>query len=130
MYDQVKQPELIRGLKAWKNPKNQFQVVMLHYTADESKDPSRKGREWFENEKRGTPKAVWLKEYEIDFTTKSGKLIFGPDFCDFDPNIHFIDSFEFEEPVEYLISLDFGLMRIKKEQVSAPTISRSWPVSL
>jgi len=108
MYEDVKQKELITGIKTWKNPKNQFQVVMLHYTADKEKDPKREGREWYENEKRGTPKATWLKEYEIDFTTKSGKLIFGPDFCDFNPNIHFIKSFEFEEPVEYLISVDFG----------------------
>lgn len=108
MYEDIQKPEIIKGLKYWKNAGNQFSVAMLHYTADPSKDPERKGKEWYENEKKGTPKATWLKEYEIDFSTKSGKLIFGSDFCDFDPKIHFINSFELPEPYELLISLDFG----------------------
>ena len=81
---------------------------MLHYTSDPDKDPGRNGKKWYENERKGTPKADWLKEMEIDFTTKSGKLVFGPEFCDFDPKINFIDSFEIQEPYEQLISLDFG----------------------
>lgn len=108
MYEDIKKDELIRGIKYWKNPKNQFSVLMLHYTADPDKDPSRNGKEWYENERKGTPKATWKKEYEIDFETKSGKLIFGPEFCDFDPNVHLISSFELPEPYELLISLDFG----------------------
>ena len=108
MYKDIEKPELIKGLKYWKNPGNQFSVAMLHYTADPDKDPEREGVEWYENEKKGTLKAVWLKEYEIDFSTKSGKLIFGPEFCDFDPKVHFINSFELPEPYELLLSLDFG----------------------
>ena len=108
MYKDVEKPELIKGLKVWKNPGNQFTVAMLHYTADSEKDPEREGKDWYENERKGTLKAVWLKEYEIDFSTKSGKLIFGPEFCDFDPKVHFINSFELEEPYELLLSLDFG----------------------
>jgi hypothetical protein len=108
MYTDIEKPELIKGLKYWKNPNNQFAVAMLHYTADPDKDPERDGKEWYENERKGTPKATWLKEYEIDFSTKSGKLIFGPEFCDFDPKIHFINSFELPEPYELLMSLDFG----------------------
>lgn len=108
MYKDVPKPELIKGLKFWKNPGNQFAVAMLHYSADPDKDPDRNGAEWYENERKGTLKSTWLKEYEIDFTTKSGKLIFGPEFCDFDPKIHFINSFELPEPYELLLSLDFG----------------------
>ena len=108
MYKDIDKPEIIPGLKVWKNPKNKFLVTMLHYTADEEKDPDRKGKEWYDREKMGALKVVWNKEYEIDFTTKSGKLIFGPDFCDFDPKVHFIDSFELQEPYELLVSLDFG----------------------
>jgi hypothetical protein len=107
-YIDVKQPEVIKGLKLWKNPKNRFTVAMLHYSADPEKDPDREGKEWHDNEKLGTLKATWMKEYEIDFTTKSGKLIFGSEFCDFDPTIHFINSFEIPEPYELLLSLDFG----------------------
>lgn len=98
----------MRGIKFWINEKNKFAVAMLHYTADPEKDPERDGKEWYENERMGTPKATWLKEYEIDFTTKAGKLVYGPEFCDFDPKIHFLNSFSLPEPVEYLISLDFG----------------------
>lgn len=108
MYNEIDKPELIKGIKFWKNLKNKFNVFMLHYSSDPDKDPDRNGKEWFENEKAGTLKATWLKEYEIDFATKSGKLIFGPDYCDFDPKVHFINSFEFPNPIEQLISLDFG----------------------
>ena len=109
MYSDVKLgQEIIKGLKYWKNAKNKFNVVMLHYRSDPLKDPKRQGKEWYEKEKQGTLKIDWLKEYEIDFLTKSGKLIFGSEFCDFDPKVHFINSFELPEPYELLMSLDFG----------------------
>ena len=108
MYDDIQKPEVIRGLKYWKNPKNNFNVLMLHYRSDPNKDPEREGKEWYENERKGALKHLWKKEMEIDFTTKSGKLIYGSEYCDFDSKIHFIDSFEYETPVEQLISLDFG----------------------
>lgn len=108
MYQDTKMPETIKGLKIWKNKGNQFTVAMLHYTADPNKDPERQGKEWYEKEKLGVLKATWLKEYEIDFSTKSGKLIFGSEFCDFNQSIHFINSFELPEPYELLLSLDFG----------------------
>ena len=108
MYQDINRPETIKGLKIWKNEKNKFNIIMLHYSADPSKDPDRQGKEWYDNERNGTPLASWNKEYEIDFTTKSGKLVYGKEFCDFDVNIHLINSFEFQEPVEQLIALDFG----------------------
>lgn len=107
-YKDVNKPEKIKGLKYWNNKENRFAVAMLHYSADPEKDPDREGMDWVENEKRGTPKYTWEKEYEIDFRTKSGKLIFGPEFCDFDPKVHFINSFELPEPLELILSLDFG----------------------
>ncbi len=105
-YKQLQHKEKIRGIKFWRNPNNKFSVLALHYTADPEKDPERDGLEWYKKEKEGTPKSVWDKEYEIDFSTKSGKLVFGPDYCDFNPGHHFIDSFNVSG--EYLISLDFG----------------------
>lgn len=108
MYQDFPYPEKIPGVKVWKNPNNKFNVVAVHYTSDPDKDPNRQGEKWYKDEKEQTLKSVWLKEYEIDFTTKSGKLIFGNDFCDFDSRIHFINSFEHGEPYERLISLDFG----------------------
>jgi len=108
MYADVPQPELIRGVKYWKNPKNKFNIFMLHYTADPDKDPERNGKEWYENERAGTPLADWNKEYEIDFSSRAGKLIFSSEFCDFNPNIHFVKSFEFDGSTEFIMSLDFG----------------------
>ena len=107
-YENFKYKETILGVKEWRNPKNKFYVFMPHYSSDPMKDPNREGKEWYEAERRGFPKALWDKEYEIDFTTKSGKLIFGKEYCDFDENIHFVDSFDIKEPTENLISLDFG----------------------
>jgi hypothetical protein len=107
MYSDIDKPEIIRGVKFWQNPGNKFHVCMLHYTSDESKDPERDGLEWYEKEKEGAPKAVWEKEYEIDFMTKAGKLVYGPEYCDFDPNVHLINSYELGD-VELFIGMDFG----------------------
>lgn len=107
MYADVDKPEIIKGIKFWQNPGNKFHVLMLHYTADPEKDPDRKGKEWYEKEREGAPKSVWNKEYEIDFATKAGKLVYGPEYCDFDPGIHMINSFELGD-VELFMAVDFG----------------------
>jgi len=107
MYSDIQEPEEIKGIKFWKNPGNKFHVLMLHYTADPKKDPERAGAKWFEKEKEGAPKSVWNKEYEIDFTTKAGQLVYGPEFCDFSPAIHTINSFELGD-AELFMALDFG----------------------
>lgn len=108
MYKDVDVEEAIPGIKFWRNKNNKFHVLMLHHSADPDKsDRTEKGREWIEKEKTGTPKAVWDKEYQIDFSTKSGDLVFGPKYCDFDPKVHLINSFELGD-VELVMSLDFG----------------------
>lgn len=107
MYNDILKPEVIRGVKMWKN-KNGFVTFMLHYTADPDKDPDRDGLTWFKKEREGALKALWKKEYEIDFSTKSGKLIYGKEYCDFEPQIHLIESFELPEPYELILGLDFG----------------------
>jgi len=105
-YKSIQQPEIIPWIKSWTNPKNQFRVLMIHYTADPNKDPNRDGLEWYTAEKKWMPKEKWNKEYEIDFSSKSGQLVFGSEYCDFDPAIHFIDSKQIDW--ELLFSLDFG----------------------
>ena len=106
MYKDVNREEIIKWVKYWVNEKNNFPVLMIHYTADPEKDPDRDWEEWFKEERKSKPLHKWNKEYEIDFTTKSGQLIFGNQFCDFDPSIHFVESF----PVQWelLFTLDFG----------------------
>lgn len=107
MFKKVDKPEIKTGIKFWQNPNNKFQILMLHYSADPNKNPNKNGKKWYDAEKEGTPKIVWNKEYEIDFATKSGKLIYGSEFCDFSPDIHLINSFELDK-VELIMSLDFG----------------------
>lgn len=114
MYSEIDKPELIRGMKFWVNPGNKFPILMLHHTADPDKDPmTEKGAEWVRKEKEGTSKLQWEKEYEISFTSKSGKLVYGPDFCDYNPNLgysnpHWVDPYEWDEPCELMIGVDFG----------------------
>ncbi len=107
MYRDIDKDEEIKGVKFWQNKGNKFHVLMLHYTADPEKDPERDGAEWFAKEKEGAPKAVWEKEYEIDFMTKAGKLVYGPEYCDFDQNVHLINSFELGD-IELFMGVDFG----------------------
>lgn len=114
MYKDIQKPEIIKGMKFWVNPNNKFPVLMLHYSADPMKDPDTAvGAEWYDRERAGTSLAQWNKEYEIDFASKSGKLVYGPDFCDYDPalgydNPHWVDPYEWSEPCELLLALDFG----------------------
>jgi hypothetical protein len=108
IYSDIDKPEAIKGLKIWRNPSNKFNVAMLHYSADPDKDPQRLGADWYTHEREGVPLADWNKEYEIDFSSRAGKLVFGKDFCDFDPAIHYINSFELDGGYELLLALDFG----------------------
>jgi hypothetical protein len=114
MYSEINKPEIIKGMKFWRNPNNKFPVLMLHYSADPDKDPdTEKGKVWYEKEREGTSKMQWEKEYEISFTSKSGKLVYGPDFCDYDPNRDYanpqwVEPFDWDEPCELMMSLDFG----------------------
>jgi len=72
-----RQGEMIRpmpGIRAWRNAGNQFLVVEVHYTAD----PARRG-DW---RLKAAPKYGglrswrWRKEQEIDWTARSGRLVF------------------------------------------------------
>ena len=79
--------------------------MALNYIADPEKDPERNGKEWYEQERSITPKAKWEKEYEWDFSTKSWKLIYWPEYCDFNPWHHFIDKFNVRW--ELILAADF-----------------------
>ena len=105
-YSQIPEKEIIKWVKSWKNPWNNFQILALHYSADPSKDPDRDGKEWYDKERVWVPKEKWNKEYELDFESKAWQLIFSSNYCDFNPWTHFIDSFDVKW--ELLLSLDFG----------------------
>lgn len=86
--------EMIRpfqGIRSWRNAGNGFLVVEIHYTAD----PNRRG-DWKAKAapKYGGPKSWrWRKEQEIDWTAKSGHLI----FLNWDDGVH-IPHLAFDPP--------------------------------
>lgn len=69
-----------RGITEWRNPRNGFYVVRLHYTAD----PSKRGADWKKKTSEGLSLRAWQREYEISWTSPEGE----PVVPEFDANIH------------------------------------------
>lgn len=91
------------GFKVWRNPKNGFVVISLHYTAD----PNKRDPLWKEETKRGMPEMDWQREYELSWQTHAGKPVYGSDFNE-SIHVHIRDR----EPVMGLPIIrgwDFGL---------------------
>lgn len=130
---EVKRP--LEGVEVWKNPKNKFVVVDLHYTAD----PSKRGDAWKEGVRDSMPIRDFLMEYERSWQTFEGK----PVYQDFNRTLHVSPSRIKPEPfVPLLLGWDFGLtpaclltqlvgrrLKILKEFVEdAGSISKLGPV--
>lgn len=81
--------KLIRpGVATWRNPSNNFAIFALHYTADPDKaDPS-----WREQAAKGYPERDWLQEFEMDFSSWSGR----PVYASFKRDVHVA-----QEPIEW-----------------------------
>lgn len=96
----VKRP--LEGIEVWKNPRNRFVIVDLHYTAD----PRKRGAEWREAVKNSLPARDFAMEYEKSWQTFDGKPVYG----DFSGKLHVADSGVSVEPgVPLLLGWDFGL---------------------
>lgn len=67
---------IIRGIRDWKNPGNNFCVVKLHYSAD----PLKSGVEWLQSAKRGMSTNAWEREMEVNFSEGIGQGVFAKDF--------------------------------------------------
>lgn len=92
----------IEGVEVWKNPKNKFCVVDLHYTAN----PAKRGNEWREAVRSSMPRRDFEMEYEKSWQTFEGK----PVYADFNRNIHVSVAPVRPEPgIPLLIGWDFGL---------------------
>jgi hypothetical protein len=92
----------MKGVETWQNPKNGFQVIDLHYTAD----PEKQSTEWREAIMNGMPRRKFLMEYEKNWETFEGK----PVYEDFQKGIHSVASVL--KPISGLpliIGVDFGL---------------------
>lgn len=70
----------MEGVEVWKNPRNEFFVIDLHYTAN----PAKRGDEFREGLKRNLPIRKYRMEYEKSWETFDGK----PVYEDFNERIH------------------------------------------
>lgn len=70
----------MEGIEVWKNPKNEFTVIDLHYTAN----PAKRGEEFRESLRRTLPIRKYRMEYEKSWETFEGK----PVYEDFNERIH------------------------------------------
>lgn len=92
----------LEGVEIWKNPKNKFVVVDLHYTAD----PRKRGDVWRETVRNSMPVRDFLMEYERSWQTFEGK----PVYQDFNKSLHVSLSCVKPEPgIPLLFGWDFGL---------------------
>lgn len=76
----VKTKSPIEGVTTWINPKNQFCIIDLHYTAN----PAKRGEEFREGLKATLPIRRYRMEYEKSWETFDGK----PVYEDFNERIH------------------------------------------
>ncbi len=115
VFDQLDAPDLtfresppvpskrpLEGVEVWKNPKNSFVVVDLHYTAD----PKKRGEAWRLAVKESMPQRDFLMEYERSWNTFEGK----PVYADYSRAIHLRQGKMLADPGQPLIlGVDFGL---------------------
>lgn len=97
-------PEFVKpaeGIRLWQNPKNNFMVFELHYTAD----PGKRTDEYRETIKNSLPLVEYLREYELHWDTFQGMPVF-PEFS----KIHITDEKPVPQPgLPMLLGFDFGL---------------------
>jgi hypothetical protein len=90
----------LEGVEMWRNPKNRFVVVDLHYTAD----PDKRGERWRTAIKDSMPIRDFLMEYERSWQTFEGR----PVYEDFNRTLH-IGNPPTEPGIPLLLGWDFGL---------------------
>lgn len=74
----------LEGVQEWRNRKNGFYVMRIHYTASVHKrEPA-----WIEAAKKQLAPNDWNREMEIDFSSFAGKPVFQNDY---DPNTMFVE---------------------------------------
>ncbi len=97
---EVKSP--MTGVEVWKNPKNKFLVIDLHYTAN----PEKQSAEWREAVADGMPRRKFLMEYEKNWETFEGK----PVYEDFQKGTHSVPAkLKAISGLPLIIGVDFGL---------------------
>jgi hypothetical protein len=72
------------GITEWRNERNSFFVLRLHYTAD----PGKRSPQWKAKTSEGLTSRAWQREYEISWTSPEGE----PVVPEFDANRHVRES--------------------------------------
>lgn len=70
----------MEGVQVWQNPKNEFLVIDLHYTAN----PAKRGEAFREGLRKTLPIRTFMMEYEKSWETFEGK----PVYADFNDLLH------------------------------------------
>lgn len=92
----------IPGVQTWINPKNNFLVFELHYSAN----PEKQRPEYISAIKASMPLAQFNQEFELAWDSFEGK----PVYPDFDKNFHVSKELLLPEPgLPLLLGMDFGL---------------------
>ncbi len=92
----------VEGVEVWKNPRNKFCVVDLHYTAN----PAKRGDAWKEAVRSSMPLRDFLMEYEKSWQTYEGRAVYE----DFNKTLHVLRGTIPAEPgIPLLLGWDFGL---------------------
>ena len=60
-----------RGITEWRNARNAFFVLRLHYTAD----PTKRSGEWKKKTSEGLSLRAWQREYEISWSSPEGEPV-------------------------------------------------------
>jgi len=88
------------GFRLWHNPRNNFDVLRLHYLAD----PRKRTNAWLSDARAGMPSRGWRREYEIDWTAPEGDPVI-PEYA---ASIHCVEISARE--VRLLRGWDFGFV--------------------
>lgn len=93
--------EPMQGVKIWKNPKNDFCIFDLHYTAD----PAKRSKEFINSIRLKLPKRDWQQEYEKVWDSFEGM----PVYEDWNKKVHATMSAAPQIGLPLLRGWDFGL---------------------
>jgi hypothetical protein len=85
------------GITEWRNERNSFFVLRLHYTAD----PGKRSPQWKAKTSEGLTSRAWQREYEISWTSPEGE----PVVPEFDANRHVRELCPFNTPLDQLLPI-------------------------
>lgn len=91
------------GMRAWKNKKNSFAVVAVHYSAD----PEKRNNAWYEEACKGLRPDQIERELEINFDSKAGSKAFP--FLEYNETIYRADPpYPIPHNWKIIVGMDYG----------------------